>query len=253
AAALRGHAAEADIGLHLNLTHGTPLGPMPAFAPAGRFPDPGKVLKAALKRQLPETEIRQEFERQIDAFQRHFGTPPAFADGHHHVQILAQIRPLLFECLEKKGLAGKIWLRDSSDKLHRIAARGLPDLKKALAVSWLAKGFARDAAAHGFFTNDGFSGFSAFRADENYAACFARYLRAPGPRHLIMCHPGYRGDEAGSPDPIAISREHELGFLLSPSFPALLAQRGARLARLSEAFGLSRTEIFMGPEGRAAP
>ncbi|HET6375818.1 MAG TPA: ChbG/HpnK family deacetylase, partial [Methylocella sp.] len=46
AAALRGHAAEADIGLHLNLTHGTPLGPMPAFAPAGRFPDPGKVLKA---------------------------------------------------------------------------------------------------------------------------------------------------------------------------------------------------------------
>lgn len=241
APALRGYAAEADIGLHLNLTHGAPLGPMPAFAPAGQFPELGRVLKAALKRQLPETEIRQEIERQIETFQQHFGAPPAFVDGHHHVQILAQLRPLLFECLEEKGLAGKIWLRDSSDKLHRITARGLPNLKKALAVSWLAKGFAREAAAHGFAANDGFSGFSAFRAEEDYAGAFARYLRAPGPRHLIMCHPGYKDDADGSLDPIAMSREQELGFLLSPSFFALLAQRGARLARLSETFGLARS------------
>ncbi|HET6374975.1 MAG TPA: ChbG/HpnK family deacetylase, partial [Methylocella sp.] len=169
AAALRRHAAEADIGLHLNLTHGAPLGPMPAFAPAGQFPELGRVLKAALKRQLPETEIRQEIERQIETFQQHFGGPPAFVDGHHHVQVLAQLRPLLFECLEKRGLAGKIWLRDSSDKLHRLAARGLPNFRKAMVVSWLAKGFAREAAAHGFAANDGFSGFSAFRGDGDYA------------------------------------------------------------------------------------
>lgn len=240
AAALRGLEAQADIGLHLNLTHGTPLGPMPIFAPAGQFPELGKVLKAALKRQLPETEIRSEIERQIEAFQRHFGAPPAFVDGHHHVQILAQLRPLLFECLEKKGLAGKIWLRDSSDRVRRIAARGLPNLKKALVLSWLAKGFASQAAERGFAANDGFSGFSAFRADGNYAASFARYLRAPGPRHLIMCHPGHRDEAEGSSDPIAVSREHELCFLLSPSFPALLAQRGARLERLSETIRQAR-------------
>lgn len=30
-------AADADIGLHLNLTLGSPLGPMPKFAPKGVF------------------------------------------------------------------------------------------------------------------------------------------------------------------------------------------------------------------------
>ena len=35
------------VGLHLNLTTGEPLGPMPAFAPAGGFPEVREVVRRA--------------------------------------------------------------------------------------------------------------------------------------------------------------------------------------------------------------
>jgi predicted glycoside hydrolase/deacetylase ChbG (UPF0249 family) len=232
---VRQYKDRADIGLHLNLTLGSPLGPMPAFAASGRFPEMAKVVKYALRTKLPETEIGQEISRQINQFCDHFGAAPAFVDGHHHVQILPQVRTQLFACLEAKGLSGKIWLRDSSDRLSRILWRGPGELKRSLGVAWLAKGFAKEATARGFITNDGFAGFSAFRPERDYALDFARYLRAPGKRHLIMCHPGYCDEELLAADPVTLSRERELSFLLSPAFLEMLDRNGARLARLSDA------------------
>jgi chitin disaccharide deacetylase len=234
AQALHQHKTKADIGLHLNLTLGTPLGFMPVFAASGRFPEISRVLKSAWKRELPEAEIGREISRQLDKFCEHFGGAPDFVDGHHHVQILPQVRTQLFACLEKKGLSGKVWLRNSSDRVSRILRRGLGDFKKAMATAWLAKGFGQEAAGRGFATNDGFAGFSEFRPERDYAADFARYLRAPGRRHLIMCHPGYCDKELASADPVTLNRELELGFLLSPAFTEILGRSGARLVRLSD-------------------
>ena len=90
-------------------------------------------------------------------------------------------------------------------------------------------------ARRGFVTNDGFAGFSAFDPAHDYAADFARYLRAPGRRHLIMCHPGTCDEELVAADPVTLSRERELSFLLSPAFTAMLDRKRARLARLSDA------------------
>ena len=236
---LRQFKAKADIGLHLNLTLGSPLGDMPAFAATGRLPEISRVLKAARRNELPEAEIGQEILRQLDGFCEHFGAAPAFVDGHQHVQVLPQIRAKLFACLEEKGFSGKVWLRDSSDRPWRILRRGV-ELTKALGIAWLGSGFAREASARGFATNDGFSGFSAFDPAHDFAADFARYLRAPGRRHLIMCHPGICDEELVAADPVTLSRERELSFLLSPAFTAILARKGARLARLSEAFCTSR-------------
>jgi chitin disaccharide deacetylase len=236
---LRQFKAKADIGLHLNLTLGSPLGDMPAFAATGRLPEISRVLKAARRNELPEAEIGQEILRQLDGFCEHFGAAPAFVDGHQHVQVLPQIRAKLFACLEEKGFSGKVWLRDSSDRLWRILRRGV-ELTKALGIAWLGSGFAREASARGFATNDGFSGFSAFDPAHDFAADFGRYLRAPGRRHLIMCHPGICDEELVAADPVTLSRERELSFLLSPAFTAMLARKGARLARLSDAFCTSR-------------
>src|SRR6202023_2107436 len=121
---LRQFNAKADIGLHLNLTLGSPLGDMPAFAASGRLPGISNVLKAARKNELPDAEIGQEISRQLDGFCEHFGAAPAFVDGHQHVQVLPQIRAALFACLEEKGLSRKVWLRDSSDRRGRILWRG---------------------------------------------------------------------------------------------------------------------------------
>src|ERR1700730_7612866 len=158
---LRQFKAEADIGLHLNLTLGSPLGDMPAFAATGRLPGISHVLKAAWRNELPGAEIGQEISRQLDGFCEHFDAAPAFVDGHQHVQVLPQIRSQLFACLDEKGFSGKVWLRDSSDRPWRILLRGV-ELPKALGISWLAGGFAREASERGYVTNEGFSGFSAF-------------------------------------------------------------------------------------------
>jgi predicted glycoside hydrolase/deacetylase ChbG (UPF0249 family) len=231
---LRPFKAKSEIGLHLNLTLGSPLGDMPAFAASGRLPEIRQLVKAARKRDLPEDEIAREISRQLDRFYEYFGAAPAFVDGHQHIQILPQIRTALFACLEQRGLSGKIWVRTSADRPSAILRRGA-EVAKALGIAWLGRGFAREAAARGFLTNDGFSGFSAFDPGQDYAAEFARYLRAPGRRHLIMCHPGYCDEELVTVDPVTLSRERELSFLLSPAFTDMLDRKGARLTRLFDA------------------
>jgi len=222
----------AEIGLHLNLTLGAPLSRMPVFAPGGDLPGIGKIIRAAQSRSLPEAEIRAEIAHQIDAFCDAFGAPPAFVDGHQHVQIMPGLRGWLFDALAARGLAGKLWLRDSTDAPSRILRRRI-FRQKALLIAWLGRGFAVEARQRGFTTNEGFSGFSNFNAGRDFAADFARYLRAPGRRHLVMCHPGYVDEELRRLDPVTASRPRELAFFMSPRFDEILAQDRMRLARLS--------------------
>ena len=223
----------ADIGLHLNLTLGHPIGPMPTLAPQGDLPGISKLARSALSKNLPVDEISGEIARQLDRFTEEFGAPPAFIDGHHHVHVLPQVRSLLFTRLEERGLQAKVWLRTSTDRLSRILRRGR-HAGKALAAVWIAWGFAEEASRRGFAMNDGFSGFSAFDPKSDYADEFEHSVIAPGPRHLVMCHPGYCDEELAAADRVTVRREQELKFLLSPAFAELLDRKGLRLARLSD-------------------
>ncbi len=222
----------ADVGLHLNLTLGKPLGPMPEFAKDGVFPPIRALVRVARDGKLPLAEIRAEISRQLDRFEAVTGRPPDFVDGHQHVQVLPGVRDELLEELAERGLKGRLWLRDSGDALPRILARGA-QLKKALIVQHLARDFARDAALRGFEVNQGFSGFSDFHPGKDYAKQFKSYLRARGPRHLVMCHPGHVDAELRELEPVTVTREQELAFLLSPRFEELLTKKGLKLARLS--------------------
>ena len=215
----------ADIGLHLNLTFGAPLGLMPTLAPAGVFPKLRPFLKAARAGRLPGDEVRAEIARQLDAFEDALGRAPDFVDGHQHVQVLPGVRDWLLEELVRRGLAGRIWLRDSSDRLPRILTRRV-ELPKALVLASLGRGFADAAHRLGFQTNEGFAGFSAFDLRRDYGRDFARYLVSPGGRHLVMCHPGHVDENPADGDEVREPRALELDFLLSDRFaPALAAAR----------------------------
>lgn len=226
---LRYFDKQADVGLHLNLTLGNPLGLMPNFAPRNKFPDIRGLMRLTRNNELCRLEISEEIFRQLDAFADCYGKMPDFVDGHQHVQILPKIRCLLFECLSSRRLQGKIWLRNSADHIFRIIARR-SELKKALSVAVLGYGFGKDAAAAGFATNEGFAGFSAFDATHDIGTIFQHYLVAPGRRHLIMCHPGYCDEELVLADPVTLTRERELNYLLSQDFVDLIKQRGAILS-----------------------
>ncbi|MBY6242453.1 ChbG/HpnK family deacetylase [Methylosinus sp. Sm6] len=222
---------DADIGLHFNLTLGAPLSAMPKFAPNGALPPVGDVIRAAMRGRLPMEEITAEIERQLDRFIAVMGRAPDHLDGHQHVHVLPGVRTALFDALERRDLAGRVWLRDAGDSLVRIFLRG-SDMRKALAVRAIGRGFKREAKERGFPLNDGFAGFSDFDPEGNYAARFENYLRAPGERHLVMCHPGHVDRDLIALDPVTVTREQELAFLLSPGFEQAMALRGARLGRL---------------------
>lgn len=226
---LKSHDGKIDIGLHLNLTLGPPLGPMPGLAPDGRLPDIGALIRRNRRGDLPLDEIATEIDRQCDQFIAHFGRPPDHVDGHQHVHALRTIRPILLAALDRRGW--RPWLRDSADRLWRIARRG--NLKKALALAVVAEGFERQAACAGFACNDGFAGFSPFDPSRSYAKLFESYLTTPGPRHLVMCHPGYVDEHLRQLDPVLETREQELRFLVS-ELPTMLARRSASLVRLAK-------------------
>jgi predicted glycoside hydrolase/deacetylase ChbG (UPF0249 family) len=221
-----GHRLE--VGLHLNLTLGAPLSGSTDLAPAGQLPSLKTLIVQSGRKALPSASIRAEIALQLDAFAQALGRPPDYIDGHQHVQVLPGIRELLIEELLRRGLAGKLWLRDSSDHIARIIQRR-SDVSKALIVAYFGKGFAKDARAGGFACNDGFAGFSDFDPRRDYQADFARYVAAPGPRHLVMCHPGRIDAELVACDPVTTTRAQELEFLLSDRFADVLAGAGAQL------------------------
>jgi chitin disaccharide deacetylase len=222
----KGHIA---IGLHLNLTTGSPLGPMPRLAPGGAFPPLKDMLPKALTGRLPVDEIRQEISRQIDAFEEVHGDPPSFVDGHQHVHVLPGVRQALILTLKERGHAGQAWLRDPSDRAASILNRRI-GRAKALIVRALATGFGAGAKAAGFETNAGFSGFSPLDLSVPAGRIFEDALTGLGSRPLVMCHPGHADAELRGLDPAVESRPAELAYLLSDAFRDLLAGRRMALA-----------------------
>lgn len=215
------------VGLHLNLTAGAPLGPMPILAPSNRLPPLRQLLRGAALGRVPEGEVRAEIERQLDAFERCFGVAPAFVDGHQHAHVLPVMRRALLAALAERGLAGRLWLRDPSDATGPILRRGL-SWRKALIVRALATGFRRDARAAGFDTNEGFAGFSPLD-DTPPGRVFRSAFRALGPRPVVMCHPGYADETLRELDPAVESRPAEMAYLSSADFAALLAEHDIAL------------------------
>jgi predicted glycoside hydrolase/deacetylase ChbG (UPF0249 family) len=101
---------------------------------------------------------------------------------------------------------------------------------KAFVVAGLSLGFGAEARRAGFATNRGFAGFSPFDPGRDLALDFDRFFTAPGPAHLVMCHPGHvvTGETL---DDVVEARERELAFLASDRFAALLERRGVRLVK----------------------
>lgn len=226
---LRGLDGAIAIGLHLNLTLGAPLSDARRLARDGRLPRFNDVLRGALAGRLPMADVAQEIGLQIDAFTDALDRPPDFVDGHQHVHVLRGVRAALLSVLGTRGLAGRVWLRDPAERPAAIGARRVAGAKASV-IATLAAGFGRAARAGGFATNAGFAGVSLFDPRRDFAADFARFLVAPGPRHLVMCHPGEIDDELRRIDLVVETRPQELAFLRSPRFFEICEEAGLTLA-----------------------
>lgn len=215
------------LGLHLNLTFGAPLGAMPKLAPRGELPPPERMVSRAVSRAIDREEIADEIARQFDRFEEVTGVPPDFVDGHHHVHALPGIRDALLDVMRRRFPDGGPLIRDPADRVTAILQRRIA-AGKALTAAMLAAGFRHAVNAAGFATNRGFSGYSTVGAVP-CATEFDAFLVAPGPRPMIMCHPGLPDDELGERDGIAARRPEELALLSSRAdVPELIWHVGAR-------------------------
>jgi predicted glycoside hydrolase/deacetylase ChbG (UPF0249 family) len=204
-----------SLGLHLNLTVGAPLGPMPRLAPANSFPAIGALTKASVLGKIDAAEVGAEIDRQLEAFEAAIGSPPDHIDGHQHVHALPGIRgPFLAAITRRWGGACLPLVRDPADSPGRIARRGKA-IVKALGIAVLVAGFGAAVRRAGVPTNEGFSGFSEFKLGTSYRDELSAAMRGAGRRHLAMCHPGFADAELAALDPVTLRREEEHAALMA--------------------------------------
>lgn len=221
--------ATIDVGLHLDLVEGPPLGPMPRLAPAGVPPSIGTLIRRALMGAIDQVEIRDETLRQIEAFERATGHLPDFLDGHQHAHALPGVGVAVLAALERADPARRIAVRDPADRLAHILRRRV-GMSKALTIAALTSTFAPLLRESGRPHNVGFSGVYDFAPNTNLDRAFRQFVVAPGARHLIMCHPG---DGEDATDPIGRARTREADYFASARFHATCAEVGVELVRFT--------------------
>jgi predicted glycoside hydrolase/deacetylase ChbG (UPF0249 family) len=102
-------------------------------------------------------------------------------------------------------------------------------------ISALGTGFRRSAAAHGFATNEGFSGIYDLGGEaRGLDKLFAQFVRDLGPRPLMMCHPGYSDTTLASLDTMTAERDSELAFLRGDGWMKVLTEAQVAVAPFGE-------------------
>lgn len=225
-------AASADIGLHLTLTDHRPLGEMPRLAPRGRLPRLGHLMRAAFSGGLDRGELRAEIHRQLHAFVAATGCMPDFIDGHQHVHLLPKIRDEVLALFAGPLAGHPCYLRICWEPPRQILARNVA-VGRAAAIALLSLPLRRQARARAVPVNDSFRGVADFARSEDYPRHFPRFLRGPGERPIIMCHPGFADAELAAADPVTAEREGEHAYFASDRFLDDLAAGGCRLARFA--------------------
>lgn len=195
------------VGLHFSLTEPFPGRPAQTL---------GRVIRDAYLRPGQGKALRRAWAEQLDAFERHWGAPPDFIDGHQHVHQLPQVRQAMLAELAERYPRRRPWIRVTVPK----SWRGL----KAMVIALLGgHALRRELRRLGWPRNGDFLGVYDFRP-ARFAAAMTRWLGQAGAGAVIMCHPGEAGDY-----PLAESRPVELAWLASPAAGEVLREQGVRL------------------------
>lgn len=227
AEALSRVAAEGcEIGLHVTLT--APFSPLTMhFRPldGGMFWPVNKLLRMALLRRLDSEFVYAEVMAQIALFRELFGTPPAYLDGHQHVQLFPGIREGFIRAA--RDAAPEAWARQCG-RTHTSMQLGNP---KAMLLDALSATFRRRCAASGLRSNPAFAGAYDFRTLPDFGNLMRGFLSTLPDGGLVMCHPGFVDETLRALDPLTNQREREHAYLASDDFPRLLDELGISLAK----------------------
>lgn len=208
APALRELRGSLSVGLHLDWTS--------AFArAAGHGRSLGNMMWRAVWGGLNPADVRACIERQLDAFETHWQSPPDHVDGHQHIQQFQGIREPLLDVLTQRYAAAPPWLR--------VSQVAQTDAKAAIISAWGAQALRKTAQARDWPCRAPLRGAYDFTGGR---AAYARRMQAwlqaaTQDGGVIMCHPAQGQDPD---DPIGAARDWEYAYLASDEFARDLQQ-----------------------------
>jgi predicted glycoside hydrolase/deacetylase ChbG (UPF0249 family) len=201
AARLKALPAGFRVGLHFNLTRPFGYGERPL----------GWWLTQSALGGVDVRAVRAHLERQAGALEAALGRPPDFIDGHEHVHAFPGVRAAL------RGFALAEAERGRAVRVRALAPpfghTDAPFKRRVIQRIATLRGAPGAAPAP---LNSAFGGDYSLRANADFGALMADWLRAAPEGALLMCHPG-----AGEAASATARREFE--FLRSERFAQLLA------------------------------
>jgi predicted glycoside hydrolase/deacetylase ChbG (UPF0249 family) len=190
------------IGLHFNLTE------LPNNEGNSIY---GWILRA-LAGAIDQQVVRDELQRQWDAFCVATGRPPDFIDGHQHVHALPGIAEVVARFACRAGTSQSIPIRAVTHFFGRTDAPW-----KRRIISGLARLGSRNLTGSQPL-NTAFSGDYSLSATADYPALFENWLSNAPDRGLIMCHPSCQSMRGQAH---AAARKQEYDLLRSPKVDEL--------------------------------
>jgi hopanoid biosynthesis associated protein HpnK len=241
AASLAKSNPELDVGLHLNLTEGSPAShpsdvPTLATSHEFRYNNPLHLALAVTRGKVRlsdmEREIRSQLERALDA-----GLRISHIDGHKHVHGIPAVLRILDRILPEYGIKAIRQLVERAPRLRRLLFRnyraGSQVIEQYLTARMIAAVWRKPAMKspdyfYGF-TQTGFLDLDAFTN-------IVHDLK--GGVNELMSHPGYVDDELRqTPTRLRSQRERELELLTSSEVRNLITRSGVELISYRQLLG----------------
>ena len=201
-----------DVGLHFNLTLGSPVSPaetVPSLVDgAGRFLPLAGFVRRALAGRVRAGDVRREADAQLARLAAS-GLRASHADSHHHVHALPVVRGALAAAATSAGVS---WVRRPVEPLFARPTRFSGVVKRAtLALVWMLSGGPAGPAGTLSFRGLALRGGARFQSD-----LLALLDDLPEGLTELIVHPGRADPSLASLDSYVEERADELAALLSP-------------------------------------
>jgi chitin disaccharide deacetylase len=228
-------APELGIGIHLNLTQGTPVLPgdqIPSLVNEhGQFHSCGVLAGKLLRFQVSPREIESEFRAQIGAM-KSYGLVPTHADSHHRIHMYPSAARAFHNAVLSEGISRaraprkRYW--PATDRwggphigplYRRIAAKSYLEFLQAVVFRDLQL---PDA---GVTFHPSYSG----KLSSLPQAWHNTLEHLPGGSYEMWCHPGFLEEGFSDSDSIACQRQIEIGILTDKTLREVAARREIQL------------------------
>jgi predicted glycoside hydrolase/deacetylase ChbG (UPF0249 family) len=224
---LRWWANPPSIGLHLDLTAGTPLTRAASLTGSdGRFLPFARLVVRALRASIDVREVENEMRAQLRKLLE-AGISPTHVDSHRHVHLL----PGLFGAVSR--VAAEFGIRNVRTPLEPLAcnAQSINGSMKKLALLAARAGNVRPAQTS---PRIHFRGISLHGDDDFATNLFTLVETLPVGVTELMVHPGYSCDGLAALDSYTDQREIELHALTAPELLRRIHEGEVELTSFAE-------------------